>query len=80
MEKGCQEKALMFVDWTLNTNPNFMEAIKLREKLTNHKMEEAMQSSLSGFVREVLRDDAATTPDTGGAAHYYVPPATMPAK
>ncbi len=77
-EKGNKDKALMYVDWALNTQPRFIEALKFREELTNKKVEEATQSSLNGFVRNVLAGDAATTPDTGGAGH--APAATMPAE
>jgi hypothetical protein len=85
LEKGDKDKALMYVDWALNTQPRFIEAIKLREELTNRKVEEATQSDLQPFVRNVLTDDASITPDMGSAGHYpapaLVPPATtMPAE
>jgi type IV pilus secretin PilQ/predicted competence protein len=82
LEQGCPDKAQMFIEWSLNTNPRFVEALKLREKLTSQKLQEPDSSSVSRFVRDVLRDDAATTPDSGGSGHYpAVPhevPATMP--
>jgi type IV pilus assembly protein PilQ len=79
LEKGNKDKALMYVDWALNTQPRFIEALKLREDLTNKKVEEATQSSLEPFVRNVLADDAAITPDmTGGSGHVNPVPATQP--
>ena len=80
-DKGEKDKALMYCDWALNTNPRFIEAIKLREELTNKRVEHATGSSISGFVRNVLGDDKDTTPDTGGSGFYPVHPATtMPAE
>ena len=84
LEAGCHDKALMYVDWALNTNPRFIEAIKFREKLTSQRVQEADQSAVSSFMRDVLRDDAATTPDAGGAGRYpaplpVAPPAEAPA-
>ena len=71
----------MYTDWALNTNPRFIEAINLREQLTNQRVEEATEASVSGFVRHVLADDKDSTPDTGSSGHYPVPPATtMPAE
>jgi type IV pilus assembly protein PilQ len=78
LEKGDKDKALMYVDWALNTQPRFIEALKLREDLTNKKIEEASQSDLKPFVRNVLADDALTTPDSGSSGHYPVPATTMP--
>ena len=79
MEAGCRDKALMFIEWSLNTNPRFVEALKLREKLTGQKMLEPDSSAASHYVRDVLKDDAATTPDVGGSGHYpAVVPATQP--
>jgi hypothetical protein len=72
-EQGCSDKALMYIDWALNTNPRFIEAIKFREKLTNKRIEEPDTSAVSHYVREVLHDDAATTPDTGSSGHYPAP-------
>lgn len=77
LEKGNREQALMYTDWALNTNPRFLEAIKLREQLTQKKVQEANESTVKEFVRDVLRDDAATTPDSGGGGHYPAP-ATQP--
>ena len=79
LEKGDKEKALMYVDWALNTNPRFIEAIKFKEKLTNKRVEEADSSSVSSYVRDVLKDDAATTPDSGGSGHYPAPVSLDPA-
>ncbi|HSV16076.1 MAG TPA: secretin and TonB N-terminal domain-containing protein [Tepidisphaeraceae bacterium] len=73
MEKGDKEKALMYVDWALNTNSRFIEAIRLREQITNRKMDEAIDSSIADLVKNTLRGDAATTPDKGGSGVY--PPA-----
>ncbi len=73
MEAGDKEKALMYVDWALNTNPRFIEAIKFKEKLTNKRVEEADSSSVSSFVRDVLKDDTGVTPDSGGSGHYPPP-------
>jgi type IV pilus assembly protein PilQ len=73
-ENGCPDKALMYIDWALNTNARFIEAIKLRERITNKRMQEPDSSAVSSYVRDILKDDAATTPDSGGAGHY--PPAT----
>ena len=72
LEKGDREKALMYTDWALNSNPRFIEAIKLREKLTNKKVEEASESTIQNFVRNIIRDDKSSIPDTSGPAH---PPA-----
>ena len=73
LEKGNKEKALMYTDWALNSNPRFIEAIKLREQLTLKKMQEADESAIHSFVQNTLRDDKDTIPNTGGAAHR--PPA-----
>ena len=77
--KGDKEKALMYLDWSLNTNGRLLEAIKLREQLTDKKMDEAKGSSVSELVKNVLSGDAATTPDKGGAGNYPAAPATAPA-
>ncbi len=80
-DKGDKDKAIMYTDWALNTNPRFIEAIKLREQLTNQRVEEATEASVTGFVRHVLADDKDGTPDTGSSGHYPVEPATtMPAE
>ncbi|MGN6370898.1 MAG: secretin and TonB N-terminal domain-containing protein [Phycisphaerae bacterium] len=80
-DKGDKSKAIMYTDWALNTNPRFIEAIKLREELTNKRVEEATEGSITGFVRNVLADDKDTTPDTGSSGNYPVEPATtMPAE
>ncbi len=73
-EKGDRDKALMYTDWTLNTTPRFIEAIKLREKLTGQKVEEASESSVNNFVRDVIRGDKVV-PEGGGG---FYPPATQP--
>jgi type IV pilus assembly protein PilQ len=70
---GNTEKAIMFLDWSLNTNPRLMEAIKLRETLSKTKMNEKVGGTISDLVKNVLKDDAKTTPDKGGAGVY--PPA-----
>jgi type IV pilus assembly protein PilQ len=75
--KGDTEKACMYVEWSLNTNPRLLEAIRLREKLTGRKMDEKTDSSVTDLVKNTLKGDAATTPDKGGAGIY--PPATIPA-
>ncbi len=79
LEEGQNDKALMYIDWALNTNPRFIEAIKFREKLTSKRVTEADTSSASKFVRDVLRDDASTTPDSGGGGHYPMMMPDMPA-
>jgi len=78
LENGCKDKAIMYTDWALNTQPEFIEAIKLRERLTHKQMEEASQSSIHSFVREVLREDAANTPDAGSSGHYPPPEPIAP--
>jgi type IV pilus assembly protein PilQ len=78
-DKGDKEKAIMYTDWALNTNPRFVEASKLREQLTNERVEEAAESSITNFVRDVIGDDKNITPDTGSSAHYPVAPAEAPA-
>lgn len=75
--KGDVEKALMYIDWALNTNQRLLEAIKLREQLTNMKMDEKHGSSVADLVKNTLKGDAATTPDKTGPAVY--PPASAPA-
>ena len=73
------EKALMYLDWCLNTNPRLLEAIRLREQLTNRKMDEAKGSSISELVKHTLMGDAATTPDKGGSGAYPLPtPGPLP--
>jgi type IV pilus assembly protein PilQ len=67
---GNKEKALMYLDWSLNTNPKLVEAIRLREQLTHRKLDEARGSSVVDLVKHTLQGDAATTPDKGGAANY----------
>jgi type IV pilus assembly protein PilQ len=77
---GNTGRAVMFCDWALNTNPRLLEAIKLREQLTNEKMDEKAGGSVGDLVKNVLRKDAATTPDKGGAGVYPPQaPATAPA-
>jgi type IV pilus assembly protein PilQ len=79
LDAGCRDKALMYIEWSLNTNPRFVEALKLREKITGQKMLEPDSSAASHYVRDVLKDDAAMTPDTGSSGHYpIVVPATQP--
>ncbi len=85
LDKGHKKTALMFNDWALNTNPRFIEAIKFREQITAKRVREADESSNASFVRDVLRDDAASTPNSGGAGHYpapepLTPPTTQPAE
>jgi len=83
VQKGDKEKALMYLDWSLNTNGRLLESIKLREQLTNTKMDEAKGSSVADLVKNVLAGDAATTPDKGGSGNYPAPapaPATAPAE
>jgi hypothetical protein len=75
LEAGNKEKALMYADWALNSNPRFIEAIKLREKVSNKRVEEADESAIHSFVRDTLKDDKDTTPDAGSSGHY---PATNP--
>ncbi|HUO08478.1 MAG TPA: secretin and TonB N-terminal domain-containing protein [Phycisphaerae bacterium] len=75
-DKGDKEKATMYTDWALNTNPRFIEAIKLREQLTNQRVEEAAEGSIPNFVRNVIGDDKNSIPDTGSSAHYPAAPAT----
>jgi len=70
---GNKEKALMYLDWCLNTNPRLLEAMRLREQLNNKKMDEAKGSSIADLVKNTLRGDAATTPDKGSSGNY--PPA-----
>jgi len=67
---GNKEKALMYLDWSLNTNPRLIEAIRLRDQLTNKKMDEAKGSTVIDLVKHTLQGDAATTPDKGGAGVY----------
>ena len=56
IDKGNKEKAIMYTDWALNTSRKFIEAINLREKLTNKKMEEAVAELHRGFVRRRAQD------------------------
>ena len=80
LSKGHKEKALMYTDWCLNANPRLLEAIRLREQITDKKMDEAKGSSVMDLVKDTLAGDAATTPDKGGAGNYPVEvPATAPA-
>ena len=74
--KGDTEKALMYIDWTLNTSPRMLEAIKLREELTNKKMDEKTGSSVVELVKNTMKGDAAPIPDHGTSGNY--PPATEP--
>jgi type II secretory pathway component GspD/PulD (secretin) len=76
--RGDTEKANMYVEWSLNTSPRSIDAIRLREKLTGRKMDEKTGSAVADLVKNVLTGDAATTPDKGGAGVY--PPATNPAE
>jgi type IV pilus assembly protein PilQ len=78
---GDKEKALMYLDWCLNTNPRLIEAIRLREQLTNMKINEAKGSSIVDLVKHTLQGDTATTPDKGSSGNYPPPaPATQPAE
>jgi type IV pilus assembly protein PilQ len=76
--KGSNDKALMYADWAINSNPRLLEAIRLREQLTGRKMDEKTGISVADLVKNVLKGDAPTTPDKGGAGVY--PPATSPAE
>lgn len=84
LEKNDREKALMYTDWALNSNPRFIEAIKLREELTSKKVQEADFASSHDYVRCVINADKAAIPNTGGSGHYPQPapattvPATQP--
>jgi type IV pilus assembly protein PilQ len=84
-QAGNKDKALMYTDWSLNTNPRLLESIKLREQITSRKMDEMKGSSVSELVKNVLSGDAATTPDKSGSGNYppatpTTAPASMPAK
>jgi type II secretory pathway component GspD/PulD (secretin) len=84
-QNGNKDKALMYTDWSLNTNPRLLESIKLREQITSRKMDELKGSSVSELVKGVLSGDAATTPDKGTSGVYppaatTTAPATAPAK
>ena len=84
-QAGNKDKALMYTDWSLNTNPRLLESIKLRELITSRKMDEMKGSSVSELVKNVLSGDASTTPDKGSSGNYppaaaTTAPATMPAK
>ncbi|HEY4328900.1 MAG TPA: secretin and TonB N-terminal domain-containing protein [Phycisphaerae bacterium] len=74
--KGDKEKAIMYLDWCLNTNSRLLEAVRLREQLTNKKMDEQKGSSVADLVKDTLSGDAATTPDKGSGGNYP-PPAPM---
>lgn len=79
LERGNTEKARMYTDWALNTNPRFIEAIRLREELTRKKVTEANESSMVSFVRDVIRGEKIM-PNPNGANHLPPPePATAPA-
>lgn len=67
-EQGNREKALMYTDWTLNTNPSFMEAVKLREELTGKRIREDDNVTTADFVRTVIRADEAKGAQTDPAA------------
>lgn len=58
-ERGDNEKAIMYTDWAINTNPNLLEANKLREELTGKRFREVDDSVTNDFVRGVIRGDAA---------------------
>ena len=76
-EKGDRDKALMFTDWTLNTTPRFIEAVKLREKLTGEKVQEASESAIDSFAQDVLKGEKVM-PDSGGSGFYPPTPPTPP--
>jgi len=81
MAKGDTEKAFMYNDWALNTNPRLLEALKLREELTQKKMDEKSGSSVSDMVKNILQSDKDTTPATGTSGNYPPPaPTTAPAE
>jgi type II secretory pathway component GspD/PulD (secretin) len=78
LDAGDTEKAKMYTDWALNSNPRFIEAIRMREKLTGQRVAEADGSAIKDFVKEHLKEK----PDTGSS--YFpnpkpVVPATAPA-
>lgn len=56
-ERGDNEKAIMYTDWAINTNPNLMEANKLREELTGKRFREVDDTITGDFVRKVIRND-----------------------
>jgi len=76
VSRGDTEKALMYLDWALNTNQRLIEAIKLREQITNKKMDEKSGSSVADMVKNTIKGDGANVPDKGPAANY--PPASAP--
>jgi type IV pilus assembly protein PilQ len=90
LEKGDRNQAIMFSDWALNSNPKLIEAIKLREELTNKRLHEADESSVHDLVRDTIWADRKVVPDSNGGGHYPAvdpfplpvtpAPATQPAK
>jgi len=81
-----KEKALMYCDWALNSNPRFIEAIKMKEKLTGKIVKEADQTTIRNFVQDTIKGEPLM-PNTGTSGHYVAPrseegltdPATPPA-
>lgn len=63
--RGNREKAIMYTDWALNTNPRFLEAIRLREELTHQRLEEVDQSTISTFIRDVVNNEKRNPSDLG---------------
>ncbi len=57
LRHGHRAKALMYTNWSLNTEPTFLGAIRLREKLTHETIQRSDTSSMRGFVRAMIRED-----------------------
>lgn len=57
LRHGHRAKALMYANWSLNTEPTFLGAIRLREKLTHETIQRSNTSSMRGFVRAMIRED-----------------------
>jgi type IV pilus assembly protein PilQ len=85
-EHGDTEKAKMYTDWALNTNPRFVEAIRMREQLTNRKVSEADESAINNFCQQIIKADK-DVPASGGSgigpapstAPTVLPEASVPA-
>ncbi len=74
LQEGDKAKAAMFSDWALNINPRMLEAIKMREKITNTRMHEGDSSSIHSFIHDTVWNDR-NVPVTDGSGHYPATPA-----
>jgi type IV pilus assembly protein PilQ len=66
MDKGHpnRDRAVWYLEAATNLNPEFLEAIKLREQITGQELHSVDNSSTHEFVRQCILSDRAGGPTT----------------